>query len=65
MNKKYRVLKTINIFNTRWGIGNIIDDYEIDKIFSDTTKNFLVTDNWIEEIQESNYQKIESEDNNG
>ena len=53
--KYYKVLQHISIFNTNWLCGDIIDDDDIDWIFSNNTKEYLILDGWIEEIDKEIY----------
>ena len=49
----YKVLKPLGIFNTRWNVGDIISEIDIDWVFSQNTKEYLILDGWIEEINAS------------
>ena len=50
---KYIVLKPFGIFNTRWNVGDIINEMDIDWVFSQNTKEYLILDKWIEEVNEN------------
>jgi len=44
---EYKILKPIQIFNIDWKINQVINESEIDKIFSEGTKEYLILDKWI------------------
>ena len=52
---KYKVLKPFGIFNTRWNVGDIISEIDIDWVYSQNTKEYLILDGWIEEIDKGIY----------
>ena len=45
----YTVKKELKLFNTHWKIGDTITDEDIEKLFSENTKEYLILDKWIEE----------------
>ena len=53
---KYKVLEDLDfrpILNVHWKVGDFISDYDIDKLFSVSTKEFFILDEKIEQMEVS------------